>query len=100
MGITAAGTVPDSHRIPFHHGGISHQIALFGCKDTNNLQINNHFPKYFVILQHEAGFSHSSTYQRLWQNNDCQGVDGALHTERLQGAAIQVRARLYRHEVS
>ena len=33
MGITAAGTVPDSHRIPLHHGDIGHQIAIFGCKD-------------------------------------------------------------------
>jgi len=35
MGITAAGTVPDSHRIPLHRGGISRLIAIFGCKSTN-----------------------------------------------------------------
>ena len=35
MGITAAGTVPDSHRIPLHRGGINRLIAIFGCKSTN-----------------------------------------------------------------
>ena len=33
--ITAAGTVPDSHRIPLHRSGDCHQIAYFGCKDKH-----------------------------------------------------------------
>ena len=44
MGITAAGTVPDSHRIPLHRGGINRLIAIYGCKNTNkkaNYQIKS-----------------------------------------------------------
>jgi hypothetical protein len=33
-GITAAGTVLDSHQIPLHRGGIGRQIAIIGCKGT------------------------------------------------------------------
>ena len=32
IGITAAGTVPDSHRIPFHQGGIGRLIANSAAK--------------------------------------------------------------------
>jgi hypothetical protein len=31
-GITAAGTVPDSHRIPLSQGGFGHLIAISGAK--------------------------------------------------------------------
>ena len=34
-GITAAGTAPDSHRIPLRRGGCSRLIALIACKGTN-----------------------------------------------------------------
>jgi hypothetical protein len=46
-GITAAGTVPDSHRIPFRRGNYRRLIAISGCKDTTffitNLQITVFF---------------------------------------------------------
>jgi hypothetical protein len=32
--ITAAGTVPDFHRIPFHHGGILPPDCQIGRKGT------------------------------------------------------------------
>jgi len=51
MRITAAGTVPDSHRIPLHRGGIGHQIAFYGCKGTKkraNIKIKSRFS--FVFL--------------------------------------------------
>ena len=34
--ITAAGTVPDSHRIPLHRGDFCRLIAIFGCKVTKS----------------------------------------------------------------
>lgn len=90
MGITAAGTVPDSHRIPLHHGGFCPQIAFVGAKvriseqtakekcvfllffrakvpstvakGTNDLSISHQFPNYFVLLRHEIAISHCSAY--------------------------------------
>jgi hypothetical protein len=128
MGITAAGTVPDSHRIPLHHGGFCPQIAFVGAKvriseqtakekcvfllffrakvpstvakGTNNLSISHQFPNYFVLLRHEIAISHCSAYQWLGQDNGCTRSDGVADGEGLSGAAFQMWSRLHRHEVS
>jgi hypothetical protein len=43
-GITAAGTVPDSHRIPFRRGDISHQIAYLAA----NIRRSEEKTKFFL----------------------------------------------------
>ena len=48
--ITAAGTVPDSHRIPLHHGGYSHQIAFLACKVTTFFDSRCIIHGFFLIL--------------------------------------------------
>ncbi len=40
-GITAAGTVPDSHRIPFHQTAFDRQIALIWGQRYNFLLIED-----------------------------------------------------------
>jgi hypothetical protein len=45
--ITAAGTVPDFHQIPFHHGGIRPPDCLIGCKGTNNRRKKQIYWKIF-----------------------------------------------------
>jgi hypothetical protein len=36
----------------------------------------------------EDDFHDSSSYKWLWQDNDCQGLDGALFIEGLEGATL------------
>jgi hypothetical protein len=48
-GITAAGTVPDSHRIPFRRGDIGHQIAYFGGKDRKKVRKKQIFPHLLLF---------------------------------------------------
>ena len=52
------------------------------------------------LCRDESEFSDSCPHQWLWQNNDCQRVDGAFFIEGHEGAALQVRPRLYRYQVS
>ena len=52
------------------------------------------------LCRDEIRIPDSSPYQWLWQDNDCQRVDGTSYIEGHEGAALQVRTRLYRYEVS
>ena len=49
-GITAAGTVPDSHRIPLHRGGIGHLIAIGSVADVTLGSVTYYFSEAGVTL--------------------------------------------------
>ena len=52
------------------------------------------------LCRDEIRIPDSSPYQWLWQDNDCQRVDGTSYIEGHEGATLQVWTRLYRYEVS
>ena len=50
MGITAAGTVPDSHRIPLHQAASATRLPYFGGKGTNKQAENQIKAELFLDL--------------------------------------------------
>jgi len=59
MEITAAGTVPDSHRIPLHQAASATGLPYFGCKITKNIRKPKRKRKLFLFL---FVFSSESTF--------------------------------------
>ncbi len=55
--ITAAGTVPDSHRIPFHQAASATRLPLFNRKDTNKLAKIQIYLS-FLMLKCHSGLTH------------------------------------------
>ena len=49
-GITAAGTVPDSHRIPLHQAASATRLPYFGGKGTNKQAENQIKAELFLDL--------------------------------------------------
>ena len=102
-GITAAGTVPDSHRVPLHQADFFHQIAIIGGKDSviqakkqikwRKSYLNNANKCIFLYLcTHESTVSHRSTHERVGKDDGGARADGTADRAGLQGAAVQVRA--------
>ena len=51
-GITAAGTAPDSHRIPLHRGHSGPQLPCFGCKVIHFFNNASVFSQIISIAPH------------------------------------------------
>ena len=56
MRITAAGTVPDSHRIPLHLSDVGRSIAIVPVR-KNTLQMYNFFGIYCTIIRFFFNFA-------------------------------------------
>ena len=54
---------------------------------------------FLYLCPNESEFYDCSTNKWLWQDDHCQGTDGAADGVGFQGATVQVRSRLYRHQV-
>jgi hypothetical protein len=50
MGITAAGTVPDSHRIPLHQAASATRLPFSGAKIQISEERTKEIPIYFLYL--------------------------------------------------
>jgi hypothetical protein len=62
MGITAAGTVPDSHRIPLHRGNICRLIAF-------RMQRYIFFEKICINIDFFSIFGYNEIWACLFANN-------------------------------
>ncbi len=75
-GITAAGTVPDSHRIPLHRGGQGHPITIkFAAKVQLFLQPTTILQKYSILKKQHDPKTHQTNLITHPQNQNRDRVD-------------------------